>query len=60
MPLGKLKEVDLRTVWKNEAGDFTKWLAEEENLRLLSNEIGIDLKLISDGGRSPRCQAIAF
>ncbi|MFA5336877.1 MAG: hypothetical protein WC330_00925 [Candidatus Omnitrophota bacterium] len=47
MALGKLKKIDLRSVWKNEASDFTKWLAEEENLSLLSEEIGLDIKLIS-------------
>lgn len=42
MVLSKLKKVDLREEWKNEASDFTKWLAQEENLQLLSEEIGID------------------
>jgi hypothetical protein len=42
MALSKLKKVDLREEWKNEASDFTKWLAQEENLKLLSEEIGID------------------
>lgn len=46
MALSKLKKVDLREAWKHEASDFTKWLAEEENLRLLSEEIGIDISLI--------------
>lgn len=41
-----LKKVELRNAWKHEALDFTNWLAEEENLRLLSDEIGIDIKLI--------------
>ncbi len=44
--LGKLKKVELREGWKHEANDFTKWLAQEENLRLLGDEIGFDLKLI--------------
>lgn len=44
--LGKLEKVDLRTAWAHEAQDFTNWLAEEENLNLLSEEIGIDIKLI--------------
>lgn len=44
--LGKLEKVDLRSVWKNEAKDFTNWLAEEANLSLLSDEIGIELKLV--------------
>ena len=44
--LGKLKKVDLREGWRHEALDFTKWLAQEENLNLLSQEIGFDIKLI--------------
>ena len=48
MKLGKLEKIkDLRSVWKHEANDFTKWLAEEENLNLLSDEIGIEIELIS-------------
>lgn len=46
MNLGKLEQGDLRKVWKSEASDFTNWLAQEENLTLLSDEIGIDIKLI--------------
>ena len=44
--LGKIKKsTDLRSVWSNEALDFTKWLAKEENLSLLGEAIGIDLTL---------------
>jgi hypothetical protein len=46
MELGKLEKIDLRKVWKHEATDFTTWLAQEENLSLLSDEIGIDICLI--------------
>jgi hypothetical protein len=44
MILGKLERVDLRTAWKHEALDFTKWLAQEENLSQLSDEIGIEIE----------------
>lgn len=44
--LGQIKKVELRNAWKHEATDFTNWLAEDENLQLLSDEIGIDIKLI--------------
>lgn len=44
--LGKIKKVELRNAWKHEASDFTQWLAEEENLTLLSDEIGVAIKLI--------------
>lgn len=46
MSLGKLQKIDLREGWRHEANDFTKWLALEENLKLLSDEIGFDIKLI--------------
>jgi len=42
---GKLTSVDLREIWKNEEYDFSNWLAEEENLGLLSDEIGIAIRL---------------
>ena len=44
--LGKIEKIDVRDIWKNEATDFTKWLAREENLTLLSDEIGINMNLI--------------
>lgn len=43
--LGRLEEVPLRQAWKNEAGDFTPWLAKEENLALLSEALGLSLEL---------------
>ena len=49
--LGKLKKIELREGWKHEANDFTKWLAQEENLALLGNEIGFDIKLIQTEAR---------
>jgi len=44
--LAKLKKIDLRDVWGHEALGFTRWLSEEDNLNLLSDEIGVDIKLI--------------
>ncbi|MDO8664477.1 MAG: DUF4268 domain-containing protein, partial [Candidatus Liptonbacteria bacterium] len=40
-----LQKIDLRDVWSFEP-DFTNWLAQKENLDLLSEEIGVDIKLI--------------
>lgn len=45
--LGKLTKVeDLRTVWKHEALDFTRWLAEPNNMALLSEAIGLDIATV--------------
>jgi hypothetical protein len=52
--LSKLNKVELREVWGHEAIDFTSWLAQQENLDALSEEIGVDIKLIkteADVGR---------
>ena len=43
--LAKLKKIDLRDVWSIEP-DFTNWLAQKENLDQLSEEIGVEIKLI--------------
>jgi hypothetical protein len=45
--LGRLQKVDLREAWTTEWSDFTPWLAQEENLKLLGEAIGIELELES-------------
>jgi len=47
MKLGRLEKIDLRTYWKKEATDFTPWLAQEENIQLLSETIGVELEVQS-------------
>ena len=43
--LGRLEKVnDLRSIWRHEALDFTKWLAE--NISQLADEIGIEINLL--------------
>lgn len=42
--IGRLQIVsDIRTVWPDEARDFTPWLAKPENLKQLSEAVGIEL-----------------
>ena len=47
MKLGRLEKLDLRTYWKKEATDFTPWLAQDENIQLLSEITGIELEVQS-------------
>lgn len=44
---GRLQKVDLREGWSSESSSFTPWLAQEENLKLLGETIGIELELDS-------------
>ena len=45
IPLGRLTQVDLRDAWETEAGDFTPWLARDENILLLGEAIGLELEV---------------
>ena len=46
--LGLLQPVDLRQVWPNEESDFTTpWLADEENLPILADALGMPLEFVS-------------
>jgi hypothetical protein len=46
--LSKLERVPLREAWKHEAGDFTPWLAQEENLDALAEALGLsELELVA-------------
>ena len=43
--LGQLIKVPLREFWEGEASDFTPWLADEENISLLGDTIGVELEV---------------
>lgn len=43
MNIGKMKEVDIRDLWKHEQYDFSAWLAKEENIELLNEKLGLTL-----------------
>ena len=43
--LGRLEKVALREIWPHEAGDFTPWLAQDDNLALLGDTLGLELVL---------------
>lgn len=43
MNIGKLKEVDIRNLWKHEQYDFSEWLSQSENIKLLDDVLGLTL-----------------
>jgi hypothetical protein len=45
MKLGKFEKVELRECWKTEDKDFTPWLANNENIEILSEAIGVTLEV---------------
>jgi hypothetical protein len=43
--IGRLTKIDLRTAWKGEATDFTSWLAQDENIKLLGDLLEMELEV---------------
>jgi hypothetical protein len=43
--LGKLERVEVRTIWPDEARDFMPWLAGEANIKLLGDDLGMELEV---------------
>lgn len=41
--LGKLKEIDIKEIWKHESYDFSAWLSKEENINELGEILGLSL-----------------
>jgi len=43
MKLGKIRNLDLRGIWRHEALEFSRWLSEPENIQYLNDTIGLNL-----------------
>ena len=43
--LGALRPVEPRSMWRNEAADFTPWLASPDNIQRLGEAIGFELEV---------------
>lgn len=43
MEIGKLKEVEVRDLWKHEQYDFSNWITKEDNIELLNEVLGLTL-----------------
>ena len=47
MGIGKLKEVDIRELWKHEQYDFSDWLSKKDNIENLNEILGLTVVDIS-------------
>ena len=45
IPLGTFERVPLREAWPNEYENFTPWLAEPENIKLLGDALHMELEV---------------
>jgi hypothetical protein len=46
--LAKLERIPLRKAWAHEAGEFTPWLAQDDNLQMLAEALGLsELELVA-------------
>ena len=43
MNIGRMQEVDIRDLWHHEQYDFSAWLAKDENIELLNEQLGLTL-----------------
>ena len=62
MNIGKLKEVDIRNLWKHEQYDFSEWLSHDENIEELNDILGLTLTDVSKEVYvgSYRCDLVAI
>lgn len=47
MKIGKLREVNIRDLWKHEQYDFSNWLSQSENISALNEILGLNLVDVS-------------
>ena len=61
MEIGKLKEVDIRNLWKHEQYVFSEWLSQDKNIEELNSILGLTLTDVSKEVyvESYRCDLVA-
>jgi hypothetical protein len=52
--LSRITKVNPREIWKHEALDFTQWLAREENISILCEELGIEIENVKSEASAGR------
>ena len=55
--LGRLEKIDLSHYWKTDESDFTRWLTQDENIKLLGDSIQMDLEVVLDATQVEELQS---
>jgi Domain of unknown function (DUF4268) len=55
--LGRLEKIDLSHYWKADEPDFTRWLTQDENIKLLGDAIQMDLEVVLDATQVEELQS---
>jgi Domain of unknown function (DUF4268) len=55
--LGRLEKIDLSHYWKTDESDFTRWLTQDENIKLLGDAIQMDLEVVLDATQVEELQS---
>jgi Domain of unknown function (DUF4268) len=55
--LGRLEKIDLSHYWKTDESDFTRWLTQDENIKLLGDAIQMELEVVLDATQVEELQS---
>jgi Domain of unknown function (DUF4268) len=55
--LGRLEKIDVSQYWSTDESEFTRWLAEDDNIQLLGDSVGIDLEIVLDARKVEELQS---
>jgi Domain of unknown function (DUF4268) len=55
--LGRLEKIDLSHYWKTDESDFTHWLAQDDNIKLLGDAIQMELEVVLDATKVEELQS---
>jgi Domain of unknown function (DUF4268) len=55
--LGRLEKIDISHYWQTDESDFTRWLTQDENIKLLGDAIQMELEVVLDATQVEELQS---
>jgi hypothetical protein len=55
--LGRLEQIDISHYWQTDESDFTRWLTQDENIKLLGDAIQMELEVVLDATQVEELQS---